>query len=169
MTPKLSVYCKLSMVVLLFMAGMANAQSLRLGVLGGIPVGDAADISNFNVGVDGSLYFINIKDKVDIGVSTGYTRFFGKDETKAGINVEYDDFAYVPITASGRGLFGEHIVYIADVGYAVGLDDIDGGLFYQAKLGYTNSMLDAFLFYRGIAPDDIDISTVGLGISFKVL
>lgn len=61
------------------------------------------------------------------------------------------------------------IVYIADVGYAVGLDGVDGGLLYQAKLGYTNSMLDAFLFYRGISADDFDISVVGLGVSFKVL
>jgi len=166
---KLLSFQGLFVIALLFTVSAANAQSLRVGVLGGVAVGDAGDVATANLGVDGSLYFINIKDKVDIGVSTGYTRFFGKDETVGGFTVEYDDFAYIPITASGRGLFGEHIVYIADVGYAVGLDDVDGGLLYQAKIGYTNSMLDAFFFYRGISSNDLDISTVGLGVSFKVL
>ncbi len=156
-------------LMLLFSANTAVAQQLRVGVLGGLPAGDASDAASFNVGADASLYFLNIKEKVDIGVSAGYSRYFGKSETVNGIKFDYDDFAYIPVSASGRGAIGNSLVYVADVGYAIGLNDVDGGLFYQAKFGWTNTTLDAYLFYNGISADKVNMSLLGLGISFKVL
>mgnify|MGYP003574956030 CR=1 FL=1 len=147
----------------------SKAQELRLGVHGALPVGDAADVSSFNAGVEASLYFIKINDNLDIGASTGYTRFFGKDDTVNGIDVSYDDFAYIPISASARGHYDNGFLYVADVGYGVGLNDVDGGLLYQAKLGWTFSNIDTFLFYRGITADEIDNTSLGLGLTFKVL
>lgn len=155
--------------MLLFSAPTAISQQLRVGVLGGLPAGDASDFSSFNVGADASLYFLNIKGKVDIGVSAGYSRYFGKSETVNGIKFDYDDFAYLPVSASGRGLIGSSLVYVADVGYAIGLNDVDGGLFYQAKFGWTNTNIDAYLFYNGISADKTNTNLLGLGVSFKVL
>ncbi|WP_417367084.1 hypothetical protein [Flavobacterium beibuense] len=164
---------KKQLLLLLTFLGLTftvNAQEIRVGAHGGFPTGDASDVSSFNAGVDASVYFFDINEKVSLGVSTGYTRFFGKDETIGGINVEYDDFAYIPITASARGLFGakQNIFYTAKIGYAVGLDDADGGFHYQANIGWTNSTIDAFIFYGGIS-DEITVSSFGAGIAFKVL
>jgi len=145
-----------------------NAQQLKIGAIGSLPAGDAGDISGFNATVDASLYFININEKLDLGLTTGYTRFFGKTESVGGIDIEYDDFSYIPISASGRAVFGKHLLYVADIGYAVGLDDADGGLLYQSKLGYTNSSFDAFLFYRGISAKETEVTVLGLGVSFNI-
>lgn len=163
---------KKQLLLLLTFLGLTfavNAQDIRVGAHGGFPIGDAGDVSSFNLGVDASVYFFDINEKVSLGVSTGYTRFFGKDDNVGGINVEYDDFAYIPISAAARGLFGanQNIFYTAILGYAVGLDDADGGFLYGARLGWTNSNVDAYAFYRGI-DDEINVSTLGVGVAFKV-
>lgn len=161
---------RLVLLILFFGVNFSvNAQDIRLGVHGGFPIGDAGDVSSFNLGVDASVYFFDINEKVSLGVSTGYTRFFGKDDNVGGIDVEYDDFAYIPISAAARGLFGanQNIFYTAILGYAVGLDDADGGFLYGAKLGWTNSTVDVYAFYRGI-DDEITVNTLGVGVAFKV-
>ncbi|MFL9836787.1 hypothetical protein ABS768_04710 [Flavobacterium sp. ST-75] len=164
---------KKQLLLLLTFLGLTfavNAQDIRVGAHGAFPTGDASDVSSFNAGVDASVYFFDINEQVSLGVSTGYTRFFGKDETVGDIKFEYDDFTYIPITASARGLFGtkQNIFYTANLGYAVGLDDADGGFIYQANLGWTNSVIDVFAFYRGIS-DEITVNSFGAGVAFKVL
>lgn len=73
-----------------------NNSWLKAGITAGIPVGDAGDISSFNVGLDlRGQYLFN--PNFAIGVATGYTNYFGKDN--------FDDFGIVPLAGFLRYYF----------------------------------------------------------------
>lgn len=144
-----------------------SAQDIRVGVHAGFPVGDASDVSSFNLGIDGAVYFYKVKNFLDLGIATGYSRFFGKTETVYGVDFTYDDFGYIPIAASGRGNFDHSIFYTADIGYGIGLNNADGGLYYQGKIGWMKDNFDLFGFYRGIS-DNISVASIGVGVAYKL-
>ena len=51
----------------------------KAGLTAGVPMGDAKDISSFNVGVDvRGQYLFN--PHFGIGIASGYNHFFGKNE-----------------------------------------------------------------------------------------
>lgn len=158
----------LTVLTVLGLTFTSNAQSIRVGMHAGIPVGDAADVSSFNFGLDASMYFLGVNDWLNIGVATGYTHFFGKEETVDGVDVDYESFGYIPVAASARGTFGKGIFYTADIGYGIGTNDADGGLYYQGKLGWSDTHIDVFAFYRGVSADEFDATSIGAGIAFKV-
>lgn len=65
--------------------------------------------------------------------------------------------------------YGEIFFYVADVGYASALKSgTDGGLYYQAKFGWTGGLIDIFAFYKGISADGNSLSSIGAGIAFKL-
>lgn len=149
----------------LFIAGFSLAvhaqhDGFRVGAHGGFPLSDAADFSSFNIGADAN-YLFNVTENLALGASTGYSTFLGKDD--------FESYSFVPVAVSGRTGYGDNIFYAADVGYAIALeDDTEGGLYYQAKFGWTNSSIDAFAFYKGISADGNSISSLGLGVAFKL-
>ena len=155
---------KLLLSTFLFICFIAasNAQQggFRVGGHAGIPLSDASDFSSFNIGAD-ATYHWNISEKFALGAATGYAVFMGKDD--------FDNYSFIPVAASARAGYGKSIFYTADLGYAVATDsDTDGGLYLQAKLGWTNSAIDAFIFYKNISADNASLGALGIGIAFKI-
>lgn len=152
----------------------ACAQEIWIGAHGAFPfAGDVKDAYSFNAGADASFYY-PIKETAGIGITTGYTRYFGKEQTIAGIKFENRDLSYIPLAASARGVFSEHFLIIGDIGYAFGLEDNSGGFYYAGKFGWTNGNVDAYGFYKGISGSDDGfdhdrIDVLGVGVVFKVL
>src|SRR5690606_20780274 len=93
-------------IVVLGFTISTQAQSIRVGMHAGFPTGDAADVSSFNFGLDASMYFLGVRDWLNLGIASGYTHFFGKEETVGGVEVDYESFGYIPVAASARGTFG---------------------------------------------------------------
>lgn len=149
----------------LFLVGLATVahsqqQGLRIGAHAAIPLSDASDFSSVNLGADAS-YLFDITDKFALGAATGYSAFLGKDD--------FDTYSFVPIAVSGRASYGKNIFYAADIGYALALNtDADSGLYYQAKLGWTNNTIDAFIFYKGISTSDVSLAAIGVGVAYKL-
>ncbi|MEP6929501.1 MAG: hypothetical protein ABI850_05790 [Flavobacterium sp.] len=142
------------------LVSQAQNEGFHLGGHVGLPLSDASDFSSVNVGADAN-YLFGISDNFALGVATGYSAFLGKDD--------FDTYSFIPVAVSARANYSDSIFYAADVGYAVALDsDTDGGLYYQGKLGWTNSTLDIFAFYKGISADSSNISSVGLGVAVKL-
>ncbi|RYZ28299.1 MAG: hypothetical protein EOO10_10055 [Chitinophagaceae bacterium] len=138
----------------------AQQDGFRLGAHAGIPLSDASDVSSAKLGIDAS-YLYSITDRVAIGVASGYSTFLGKDD--------FDGYSFVPVAASLRGGYGDSIFYTADLGYALALTEgADGGVYIQPKLGWTNSRIDAFVFYQSISADGASLGAVGAGIAYKL-
>lgn len=138
----------------------------KLGVRGGFPLAETEEISSFNLSAD--LFFhLPVSDRVSLGGATGYTRFFGKTIDGGLFTVEVEDFSFIPVAFSARGSITNEAFLSADLGYAFGIEeDLDGGFYYQGKLGWTNTEIDVFIYYQGITLENDSATSLGAGIAF---
>lgn len=139
--------------------------NFRLGVNAGLPIGDAADFTSFQLGAD-VAYMLSLADVAAVGPMVGYSRFFGDSGEKGGIEWEGDDLQFVPLAASARF----NLLSLAlglDLGYALGLTDgIDGGLYYRPQVGFNIGPIGLIASYQGISRDGGAFSSVNLGVEF---
>jgi hypothetical protein len=147
-----------------FTSVQAQEGGIKAGVNFGLPMGDAADFTTFNVGVD-FAYLINVADSFQVGPMVGYTHFFGDEMEFMGFTVEIDDIQFLPIAASARFFASEDLFFGADLGYAVGISDgNDGGFYYRPKAGYNLGAVALILSYQGISVDGGTFSSLNLGL-----
>ena len=145
----------------------------------GIPVGDTADVSSFNVGVD-LAYLWPVATNFSLGAKVGYDHFIGKDyDYRVGnqvLTVEGEDYGFIPLAATAKYEFGGSNIFVgADLGYAFATTDgMEGGLFYQPKVGYSASTWDLYVGYKGISagPEhndyiDYKFNAVSVGFAYK--
>ncbi|WP_282629246.1 hypothetical protein [Empedobacter sedimenti] len=154
-------------------AGMVGVSAQTSGVEGtvhvGIPVGDASDVSSFNLGVD-LAYLHPISSNFKLGGKVGYDHFIAKDDYK---NVGGEDFGFIPLAATAKYEFGNNLFVGADLGYAFSTKDyIEGGLFWQPKFGYSGANFDVYAGYKGISIDNDNYSNfnadaVSVGFAYK--
>ena len=158
-------------------AGMVGVSAQTSGVEGtvhvGIPVGSAADISSFNLGVD-LAYLHPISNNFKLGAKVGYDHFIGKDiKINNQVTYEVDDFAFIPLAATAKYEFSNNLFIGADLGYAFGTNkNTDGGLFWQPKFGYSGASFDVYAGYKGISIDNdnfknSNVDAVSLGFAYK--
>ena len=160
-------------------AGMVGVSAQTTGVEGtvhvGIPVGDAADVSSFNIGVD-LAYLHPIANNFKLGAKVGYDHFIGKDiKINNQITYEAEDVGFIPLAATAKYEFGNNLFVGADLGYAFSTKDgIDGGLFWQPKIGYSAATWDLYAGYKGISagPEstnqiDYNFDAVSIGFAYK--
>lgn len=138
---------------------------LKFGLNAGVPVGDVADFSSFALGLElkGQLMETN---HVGIGLTTGYTHFFGKDN--------FEDFGSIPLGAFIRA-YPKSSGFFAglDAGYNIitGDNDLDGGLYLRPQLGYHNYNWNVFGFYNHVFVDQPGINNVaqvGIGATYNI-
>lgn len=142
--------------------GTQAQEGFKLGAHIGLPIGDIDDATSLNLGLD-AAYHWNIAGGFDLGAAIGYTTFTGKDYDVPGLGeIEGDNISYIPIAASARYSFNEEWFVGADLGYAVATEDgVDGGVYYQPKVGYKFSSVDLFAFYKGISSSQETSVSVG--------
>lgn len=168
---------KLFLVGALALFGAVNAQStggFKLGAHLGLPMGDASDAGlNFNAGVD-VAYTWKVAPKFDLGITTGYSRYFGKEQTYTflgeGSYTVDPSFGIIPIAATAQYSFDEKFFIGADLGYALFVGEgTDGGdFYYQPKVGYSlDPKNDLYLGYKGISGDGFTLSSINLGYAYK--
>lgn len=136
---------------------------LKAGITAGAPVGDAADVASFNLGLDlRGQYLFN--PNFAIGVVSGYTHYFGKDNV--------DDFGVIPLAGFARYYFTKSGIFIgADLGYGFlsNVEDNGGGLYLNPQIGYHNRDWNIYGFYQNtFAENDVDIQSVGVGVTYNI-
>lgn len=166
-------------MTMLFFGALVQAQNntdrdkVKIGLNAAIPVGDAADISSFSLGLD-LAYTYGISKVFDLGLATGFTNAFGKTEniTSGGVTIEadFENVQFVPLagvlriypTARSRVNFG------ADIGYALGINEgNDGGFYYRPTLAINIGRgTELTGSYTGISLDGGTWSTATLGVLF---
>lgn len=158
------------LVVFALFGGVAQAQKgFKIGGHIGAPVGDASDISAFTMGFD-AAYMWNITKGLDIGITSGYSHFFGKNN--------WDDFGFIPLAASGKYKFDKIPLFVGlDLGGAISVKDgINSGLYVYPKVGFQLPKAELYLGYQNIGserPDwygnrriDSNFGAINLGVNF---
>jgi len=156
-----------------FAFASVNAQELRAGLTGGLPIGDFSDAYSFSFGLDAS-YLWEVSEDFSAGIATGYATSPGDSQsiTILGITTTIDavDFSYIPLAAAGRFNASEGFVLGADIGYAIATGDGDGGFYYRPMVGYNISEeFQITASYRGVSVNGGSFSTVNLGVNYKFM
>jgi hypothetical protein len=114
--------------------GLQAQGTFKIGLSGGVPLGDASDISTFALGADAYYLFGKRKALVRLGPTVGYRNFFG-EEISPGLTV--DDAQFVPVALAGRVSLLGILQGGVDVGYALGVSDfLDGGFYIRPVLAF---------------------------------
>lgn len=154
-------------LLVLSLSPLRGQGDFQFGVNAGIPVGDAEDYSNFQLGAD-VAYLFGIAGVIEVGPLLGYSRFFAEDmETQFG-SIEAEDVSFLPIAASGR--LGLGLFFLgADLGYALNLDgDGEGGFYYRPKIGVGLVGISIIGSYSGISNNGNSLSSVNLGLEISL-
>lgn len=142
-----------------------NAQAFKLGANVGLPVGDAKDVSVYNIGVDVNVLW-EVSQDFSAGLGAGFTNHFLQSQWK---DFGIKDVQFLPIAAVGRFYATEKFKIGADLGYAIGLDDgNDGGFYYRPMVGFdVTNKIEFNLSYSGISVDGGTWSVISYGVMFE--
>ncbi len=157
----------LTAILLTYGITTSKAQEIKIGIHGGVPVGDVSDSHNFDIGAE-VTYLFNPLGLLQFGPMVGYSHYFGESVEEMGVSFEADDVQFLPIAASGRAALGDAVFVGLDLGYGIGLNDgNDGAFFYRPKLGYDFFGLSIVGSYEGFSRDGGTVSSVNAGIEFN--
>jgi hypothetical protein len=136
---------------------------LKAGLTAGVPVGEANDYASFNLGLDiRGQYLFN--PNFAIGVASGYTHFFAKDD--------FEDFGVIPVAGFARYYFTPKGLFLGfDLGYGflTNVEDNEGGLYVNPQIGYHNRDWNIYAFYQNtFAENDLDLQSVGVGVTYNI-
>ena len=138
---------------------------LKMGIHGGVPVGDAADVSSFTLGFDFKYQFLDT-ESFAIGVSTGYTHYFGKEE---GV-ITYADAGIIPLAGLFRFYPTENFFLGSDVGYGFFTEGSEsGGFYYRPEIGYHDDDWNIYGYYQTVSSDGIAPASIGIGINYNII
>lgn len=152
-----------------------NAQTGVEGSLHiGIPVGQASNVSSFNLGAD-VAYLHPVASNFKAGAKVGYDHFFAKDLYVMGNTVKVKDFGFIPVAATAKLDIGGNVYLGADLGYAFSTVNYhDGGVYYQPKVGYSGANWDVYAGFKGIDSSskyvgyrNTSSNTVSVGLAYK--
>ena len=156
----------LLVVGLLGIYGMNAQTGFSAGINSGIPTGDISDQATLNLGLD-LAYLTGEDEGLRYGATVSYSRFLG-DEIDSGVGtIEFDDFSFIEIKATGEYDFSEMFYGSASVGYALAAEgEQDGGLVYQPAVGVKFDMLKVFGFYKSVTVSGGSFDNFGVGIGY---
>ncbi len=150
--------------------GTSTSQDgFNAGVSLGLPTGDTSDFFSFSIIVDLN-YMWNVSDSFDVGIATGLVYVFGKDWKDGEFTIEVEDGQYLPLAVAGRLSISENFSIIADIGYALGLNDgNDGGFYYRPGVAYNISdNTNINLTYTGVSDVFFDYGSINIGVGFRL-
>jgi hypothetical protein len=169
---------KLLLIVSIMIVGTTIAQDggklkgLKLGIHGGMPLGDSKNNFDFNVGADIS-YMYYLKDGFGIGFITGFEMYKIKksDDILVIQGLNDKDFNVIPLGVSLQLPINEKFFVGADMGFTffINTTATNGGVFIQPKVGFQREKFEIYAAYRKISQTGggTSISSVNLGVNYK--
>ena len=176
----------------LMTVGLMSAQNsdmrnmLKVGVNGGFAV--PAENASASLGLD-LAYQKLVTPGFGLGIATGYSHFFGRENTVSGVNVDNNDFGVIPVAALIRVYPKQMGFYLGtDIGYGfiVGDDKVatnagsvdrpDGGLYIKPEIGYHNKDWNFSLNYQKtftgdkgeMLGQDYNAGAIGVGLGYNI-
>lgn len=174
---------KLLFVVLAVIAFQfsSNAQTFKIGPNIGYAVGDAGDFHSIVIGADAYYYFTDIDSFLEIGLTGGFRAYTG-EESIDNVDFTVPNQSYLPVGIAGRVKLLDVLSAGADLGYAFGLSDYDGGFYFRPVVGFdiadTVEIFACFEYISAGTDDpigdfdgnfdfDISYTSIGVGILFE--
>jgi hypothetical protein len=119
-----------------FAQSTGGGNRFSIGLEGGVPVGDAADI--FNAVIGGSIKFeAPIATSTSFTLSAGYTSFLGKTIDVPGFSGKYESYGAIPIKAGIKYHVNEGFYVEGQLGAAIGTKSNSKVAFaYAPGIGY---------------------------------
>ncbi len=158
-----------SVFFLMLSSGLMAQEGLKIGIQGGIPLGDFDDQLSLVVAADIG-YMWALGEVVDLGPASGYiigfTDKFDDDSPLADLpNVQF-----VPAAASLRIWPTNSFSLGADGGYAIGINDgNDGGLYVRPVIGFLfSAFTELNLSYTNVSLDGASYSSATVGLLFTI-
>ncbi|MBF6610277.1 MAG: hypothetical protein ITF99_03925 [Chryseobacterium sp.] len=173
-------------------AGVLSAQSadMRNMIKVGANVGMAVPQENTSaaVGMDVAYQHLGVPG-FGLGIATGYTHYFGRENTVNGITVNNNDFGVVPVAALIRVYPKQTGFYFGtDLGYGfiVGDNQVasnigspnrpDGGFYLKPEIGYHNKDWNFAVHYQKvftgstgeIGSQKYNAGSLGLGVAYNI-
>lgn len=159
----------------LVMTSMLYSQEFSASADFGFPTGKIAQHTSANVGV-GIAYTQSISEKFSLGLTTGYSHYFMKANSK--------DLGTIPLALKAQGFFSSVPLYVdLDFGYSFTTNEaFKGGLYLYPKMGYRlgeNAKL--YVGYKNtmssykfnmigntlINPGSLNLASVNFGIDWR--
>ena len=160
----------LTVLILALVSTTITAQEgFKIGLQGGIPIGDFDSQLSLVVGADVG-YMWALGEVVDLGVASGYihgfTDNFDDDSEFAGL----PDVQFIPAAASFRIWPTNSFSLGADGGYAIGINDgNDGGLYARPVIGFLfSAFTELNISYSYVSLDGATWSTATIGLLFTI-
>ncbi|MBT8239386.1 MAG: hypothetical protein HKP24_13080 [Croceitalea sp.] len=144
-------------IVSLSLHSQVDRSTFKFGIHGGIPVGDAADVSSFTLGLD-IIHFWSVSKQFDLGLASGFTNAFGDTDSVTSGNVTaqtgFDNVQFLPLAGAIRLYPTAKFNLGGDLGYAIGVNDgNEGGFYYRptiaANVGGTTELNVAYTVVQG--------------------
>ncbi|MCK0155972.1 hypothetical protein MWU65_02195 [Cellulophaga sp. F20128] len=159
----------LALVFLVAATSVFAQEGAKIGIQGGIPLGDFTDDVSLMVGVDlGHMWALG--EVVDVGVSGGYIHGFAEKYHTGTIVNDLPSIQFLKAAASIRFWASDTFSFGGDIGQGFGLNDgNEGGLYYRPQLGFLMSEhTEVNLSYTGIQLEDQAWTSVSLGIVYTI-
>ncbi|MCG2612396.1 hypothetical protein LZZ90_12850 [Flavobacterium sp. SM15] len=135
----------------------------KAGITAGVPVGDASDVSSFNLGLDLRGQHM-VTRNIGIGIASGYNHYFAKDD--------FEDFGMIPLAGHIRYYFmPKGLFFGTDVGYGflTNVDNNKGGLYLNPQIGYHNYDWNIYGYYQNtFTENNFNLQSVGLGVTYNI-
>ncbi len=174
-------------------AGLVSAQSadMKNMIKVGANVGIAVPQENASAALGLDVAYQNlVTPGFGLGIATGYTHYFGRENTVGGLAVDNNDFGVVPVAALVRIYPKQTGFYFGtDLGYGfitgdkqvasntvVATERPDGGLYIKPEIGYHNRDWNFAVQYQKVFTGDkgeigdqkYNAGALGLGVSYNI-
>lgn len=174
-------------------AGLLSAQSadMKNMIKVGANVGIAVPQENASAALGLDVAYQNlVTPGFGLGIATGYTHYFGRENTVGGLAVDNNDFGVVPVAALVRIYPKQTGFYFGtDLGYGfitgdkqvasntvVATERPDGGLYIKPEIGYHNRDWNFAVQYQKVFTGDkgeigdqkYNAGALGLGVSYNI-
>lgn len=149
--------------------GLSAQAGFKIGLQGGIPVGDFDDQISLVVAADVG-YMWALGEVVDLGVASGFINGFTDKFDTGSELVDLPNVQFIPLAASFRIWPSNSFSLGADGGYAVGINDgNDGGLFVRPLIGYLfGTFTELSVSYTYVSLEGPTWSTANIGLLFTI-
>ena len=153
----------------LISTGLFAQEGLKVGLQGGIPIGDFDDQISLVVAADLG-YMWALGEVVDLGIASGYIHGFTDRFDDLSVLADLPNVQFIPAAASVRVWPTNSFTIGVDGGYAIGINDgNDGGLYARPVIGFLfSAFTELNLSYSYVNLDSVSWSTATVGILFTI-